>query len=129
LSENKIVLLVEDDKRILDINRRVLEQEGFLVLTAETLAEAREHLAAITPNVIVLDIILPDGNGLNFLPELRKLCVTPVLFLTGIMLESDTVAGLRAGGDDYMLKPHNLNEFCLRVKRFLNLDYDKGNVA
>jgi DNA-binding response OmpR family regulator len=127
MSVKRVVLLVEDDIRILKINRMLLEEDGFTVLTAKTLAETREHLASTVPDVVVLDIMLPDGNGLDFLPELRGLCSAPVLYLTAGTLNSGMVAALRAKGNDYMEKPYDLTEFLLRVKRFLASD--TGNTA
>ena len=116
-----IVLLVEDNLKILDINRRMLEKEGLLVITAKTLEEARERIRIATPDVVVLDIMLPDGNGLDFLPELREVCDAPVLFLTAKTEREDVLAGLIAGGNDYILKPYDIDEFRARVLGFLRL--------
>jgi DNA-binding response OmpR family regulator len=121
MSKKGIVLLVEDNPQILDINRRVLEDEGLTVLTAATLAEARQRLAIAAPDVVVLDIMLPDGSGLDFLPELRKACASPVLFLTAKVERDDILAGLRAGGNDYITKPYDIEEFQVRVTSFLRL--------
>ncbi|MCL2706266.1 MAG: response regulator, partial [Spirochaetaceae bacterium] len=72
-----IALLVEDNQQILDINCRMLEKEGILVLTAKTIAEARERIKLARPDVAVLDIMMPDGSGIDFLSELRQLYETP----------------------------------------------------
>ena len=106
----------------------VLEDEGLTVLTSETLTETREHLKTTIPNVVVLDIMLPDGDGLDFLSELREQCAAPVLFLTARRLDNDTVAKLRAGGDGYMEKPYSLDEFRLCIERFLCPASRKGTV-
>ena len=120
------VLLVEDNPKILDINRRVLEKEGITVLTAETLGEARECVKRTRPDVAVLDIMLPDGSGLDFLCELRELCDTPsnpvcALFLTAKAEHADVLSGLSAGGNDYITKPYDIDEFRMRVLGFLRL--------
>ena len=121
MAENGIVLLVEDNPRILDVNRRMLEKEGLFVLTARTLAEARERVRIAYPDVTVLDIMLPDGSGLDFLAELRETCNAPVLFLTAKAERADIMAGLTAGGNDYITKPYDIDEFRMRVISFLRL--------
>jgi len=121
MSDNGIVLLLEDNAKILDINRRMLEQEGLIVLTAKTIAEARERLKIAVPDVAVLDIMLPDGSGIDFLSELRKVCDAPALFLTAKAEHDDVLAGLTAGGNDYITKPYDIDEFRMRVISFLRL--------
>jgi len=121
MTEKGIVLLVEDNPKILDINRRLLEKEGLMVLTAKTLEEARERIKIAVPDVAVLDIMLPDGSGLDFLSELRKLCGAPALFLTAKAEREDVIAGLIAGGNDYITKPYDIDEFRARVLGFLRL--------
>jgi len=121
MSEKGIVLLLEDSVNILNANRRILEYEGVMVFTAETIEEARRRLKIATPDVAVLDIMLPDGSGLDFLAELRQVCDAPVLFLTAKTERSDVLNGLRAGGNDYITKPYDIDEFCMRVMSFLSL--------
>jgi len=126
MSEKGIVLLVEDNQKILDINRRLLEKEGIMVLTATTIAQARQRIKVARPDVAVLDIMLPDGSGLDFLSELRTLCETPsnpvcALFLTAKAERADILAGLSAGGNDYITKPYDIDEFRMRVLSFLRL--------
>ena len=121
MNDRGIVLLVEDNTRILDLNRRILEKEGLMVLCAKTLAEARERIKIATPDVAVLDIMLPDGSGLDFLSEFRKTCDSPALFLTAKSERPDVIAGLTAGGNDYISKPYDIDEFRMRVLGFLRL--------
>ena len=126
MQEKGIVLLVEDNYEILEINRRVLEKEGIVVLTAKTIAEARERVKLACPDVSVLDIILPDGNGLDFSQELRKVYEANskpfcVLFLTAKVERDDVLAGLAIGGSDYITKPYNIDELRMRVLGFLRL--------
>jgi DNA-binding response OmpR family regulator len=121
MDEQGAVLLVEDDVHILDSNRRILERRGLTVMTAETLRQARECLKTAAPDVIVLDIMLPDGDGLEFLPELRQSCSAPVLFLTAKDSPDERMAGLCAGGNGYITKPYDINEFRQRVLNFLTL--------
>jgi DNA-binding response OmpR family regulator len=121
LPENGIVLLLEDNQKILDINRKMLEDEGIMVLTATTIAMARSRVKCVIPDVVVLDIMLPDGSGLDFLAELRQTCDVPALFLTAKAERADIIAGLTAGGNDYITKPYDIDEFCARVTGFLRL--------
>jgi len=122
------VLLIEDNKNILDANRRILEDEGHTVLCAETLEQARLILADTTPDIAVLDIMLPDGDGIDFLPELRTYGKIPVLFLSGNAEKSDILDGLRAGGNDYITKPYDIDEFCARVESTLHFELSKREV-
>lgn len=121
MSENGTVLLVEDDKNILRTNRRILEREGFTVLCAETLAEAQALMHPGQPDVLVLDIELPDGSGVAFCREIRPALTAPVLFLTGRDEEDDVVKGLTAGGNDYITKPYSIEVLVARVKAQLRL--------
>lgn len=116
-----IVLLVEDDVNILRTNRRILERAGFTVLCAETLKEARAHLAQSTPDVLVLDIMLPDGSGLDFCAEIRDSTAAPVLFLTALDERHEIIQGLVAGGNDYITKPYDVDEFAARITAQLRL--------
>ncbi|MDR2132689.1 MAG: response regulator transcription factor [Clostridiales Family XIII bacterium] len=115
------VLLVEDNPKLLSLNCRILENAGHRVMKAKNLAEARAHLKAAAPDAVVLDIMLPDGSGLDFMPELRETCDAPVLFLTAKTEREDKLAGLRAGGNDYITKPYDIDELRERVAAFLRL--------
>ena len=121
MTEKGIVLLVEDNPKILDINRRMLEKDGFMIITAKTIEEARERIKIVTPDVAVLDIMLPDGSGLDFLKDLREVCNAPALFLTAKAERADIIAGLTAGGNDYITKPYDIDEFRARILNFMRL--------
>ena len=113
------LLLVEDEHLVQAGNKRVLERRGYSIKQAYTLAEARALVADEPPVAIVLDILLPDGNGLDFLQELRKTSNVPVLVLTAMGTHEDIIKGLEAGGDDYLTKPHELSVFLKRVEALL----------
>ena len=117
--KSKSVLIVEDDVKILSSNLMLLEREGYIVLIAETLSKAREQLRKAIPDAVVLDIMLPDGNGLDFLYEVRKTSAVPVLLLTALNTSADVIKGLEAGGDDYLPKPYDVGVFLTRVKAML----------
>lgn len=113
------VLLVEDNKQIAEGNKFFLAREGYEVLIAGTLLEARILLEKHTPHVLVLDILLPDGSGLDFLKELRLHSDIPVLLLTSLATSEDMVRGLAQGGDDYLPKPYDMQVFLARVAALL----------
>ena len=115
----KTILLVEDDKKVQNFNKRLLAGEGFAVQTAMTLADVGAFLARQTPDIIVLDIGMPDGNGLDFLRELRQTSRIPVLMLTGYGETSDVIKGFESGCDDYLRKPYTFEELLARLKRLL----------
>ena len=108
------ILLVEDDESLNISNRRALDLAGYRVLTALTLNEARAHLDA-QPDVILLDIILPDGDGIDFCEEIQRRVSAHILFLTAKSEQEDRIRGLRSGGDDYIAKPYLLEEMLARV--------------
>ena len=119
--KNKLILLVEDIEQIMEGNRRMLERQGYDVAAALTLHDARACMRAQIPDAIVLDIMLPDGSGLDFISELRsgKNSGIPVLLLTGLTTKEDVVYGLKAGGDDYLTKPYDFSELLARVEALL----------
>ncbi|MDL2318746.1 response regulator transcription factor [Eubacteriales bacterium OttesenSCG-928-A19] len=119
MSQPKTVLLVEDNEKIMAANMRALKDAGYCLEVAYTLAEARACLARGETDVIVLDIKLPDGNGLDFIGEIRQTIAAPVLLLTAMNEKDDMLAGLRAGGDDYITKPYDLDELRERVAAFI----------
>lgn len=112
---DKTILIVEDNEEVLRINRKALNRKGFKVLTARTIAEARALLEAHSVHLIVLDILLPDGSGLDFCPEIREETSAPILMLSGLRAHQDIVDGLLTGGDDYMTKPYRVEELSARI--------------
>lgn len=120
MAENKAtVLIVEDNTDVLYLNSRAIKRLGYRVLTAQTLEETQKCLAEESPDLIILDVLLPDGNGLDFCRELRETCATPILFLTALGEKQDILEGLRRGGDDYIPKPYDMNDLIARVQSLL----------
>ena len=111
----KAVLLVEDNNKLNELNRRVLESEGYEVYSALTLAGAREHLDQVSPDVILLDIMMPDGDGMDFCAEIRDMTDAHIIFLTSRGEHKDKLRGLALGGDDYLTKPFMVDELTHRV--------------
>jgi len=132
-----VILLVEDDHEIMKVNEEMFKREGYRVACALTLADARRFMSESYPEVVVIDIKLPDGSGLDFAKEIRQSekSATPILFLTGLGTHNDVVRGLKAGGDDYMTKPYNFNELFARVeavkRRYVSLPetINKGGLS
>jgi DNA-binding response OmpR family regulator len=111
------ILLIEDDREIQENNKDLLESSGgYAVRTAMNLTEAREQVSKETPDIIVMDIMLPDGSGLDFIKEINDI---PVLFLTALGETSDIVKGLKAGGDDYLTKPYDDDILLARIESLL----------
>jgi len=115
MSDKKpIVLMIEDDPAIQWLNRTALARHGIDTISAGTLAEARRMLSEPF-DLVLLDILLPDGSGLDFVPEIRAATAAPILMLTGERGDADIVKGLLVGGDDYMTKPFKNEELHARI--------------
>jgi len=114
--DRRTVLLIEDNEKLNEINRRALENEGYEVLTAHTLAAARRHLSRHDPDVILLDVVLPDGSGMDLCEEIRQNVNAHILFLTSRREHDEKIRGLSLGGDDYITKPFKLDELLARVR-------------
>ncbi len=110
------VLLIEDDTVLGAGVRDQIKAEGHSVDWVMRLDEAKEYMASASYDLVLLDLMLPDGRGLPFLRELRKRGdVTPVIILTALDQISDRIDGLNAGADDYMVKPFDLSELSARL--------------
>ena len=114
-TDKRVVLLVEDNEKLNEINRRALESEGYEVPTAATLTVAREHLSRRAPDVILLDVVLPDGSGMDLCKEIRQDTDAHILFLTSRREHEQMLLGLLLGGDDYITKPFRMSELLHRV--------------
>ncbi len=115
----KKILFIEDEQKILMLVKKYLEQEGFEVLTADSGYQAREFLKNIEPNLILLDLMLPEMNGLDLCREIRKTSNVPIIMLTAKTQETDKILGLEMGADDYITKPFSLAELTARIRAAL----------
>ena len=110
------VLLVEDTAGLGEAVRDQISDDGHAVDWAQNLSFAEACINTTSYNLILLDLILPDGHGLDFLKKLRAAgASTPVIILTALDQVSDRIAGLNAGADDYLIKPFDLSELSARV--------------
>src|SRR5450631_2508037 len=112
----RIAILIEDERQIRRFVRTALEAEGWAVHEAETLSQGLSDAATRRPDLIILDMGLPDGDGVEFLRELRGWSKVPVIVLSARVGEQDKIAALDAGADDYLTKPFGVGELLARVR-------------
>lgn len=117
--KSKRILLVEDNKDSKEILSRYLEQEGFEVLTASTGLEGLELAKTHKPDLMVLDVMLPEMDGFEVLRNLKGKLYIPVLLVTARHDDTDKIVGLELGADDYVTKPYNPRELLARIKAIL----------
>ena len=123
--KRKRILLVDDEKELLDMVYSILKEEGYSsIRTASTQKEAVETARSFHPELAVLDVMLPDGNGFSLFEKLREMEDYPVLFLTACGEDEDKFKGLGLGADDYLVKPFAFDEFSARVRALLRRGSD-----
>ena len=115
----RTILLIEDEDAISEPLAAALAREGFDTLVAGTAARGLELFAARTPDLVLLDVMLPDGDGRDLLRRIRKTSRTPVVMLTARGEEMDRVLGLELGADDYVTKPFSAAELAARIRAVL----------
>jgi two-component system OmpR family response regulator len=113
------ILIVDDDPHIREVLRFALAKEGFTVAEAENGAQALERFVQTPPDLVVLDILMPEMNGTEVCRHLRQRHTTPIVFLTSRDDEVDRILGLELGGDDYIAKPFSVRELVARVRAIL----------
>ena len=113
------VLVVDDDTRLRGLLQKFLSENGFRVSTAKDAADARDRLAALAFDLIVLDLMMPGENGLDFAADLRTRSAVPILMLTAMGEAEHRIAGLERGADDYLSKPFEPRELLLRLRSIL----------
>ncbi|CNH15708.1 two-component regulatory protein response regulator KdpE [Yersinia thracica] len=110
------ILIVEDEKEIRRFVRIALEGEGWRVFESETLQRGLIEAGTRKPDLIILDLGLPDGDGLTYIQDLRQWSAIPIIVLSARSSEEDKVAALDAGADDYLSKPFGISELLARVR-------------
>ena len=120
------ILLVEDEESITTPLVEALSREGFDASVAAAAAAALELAASERPDLVLLDVMLPDGSGFDVARELRKASRVPIIMLTARGEEADRVAGLELGADDYVVKPFSARELVARVRAVLRRVAESG---
>lgn len=116
---NVPVLLVDDDVRLCDLLKTYLSGHGFTVTVANSVKEGLRHLRSQDYDIVLLDITLPDGDGLDVCKKIRLDSSIPVIMLTARGADEDKIIGLELGADDYLAKPFNPRELVARMKAVL----------
>ncbi len=125
---NKKLLLVDDEPELLKMIASILYNDGFEnIVTASTAADAISTAKNGSPDLVVLDVMLPDGDGFSVMREIREFTNVPVIFLTAKDEAEDKLAGLGLGADDYIVKPFLPLEFLLRVHAVLRRCYKEDS--
>jgi len=120
------ILIVDDDDRIRELVKQYLNENDYLVTTANSAEDAKEKVDIIKFDIIILDIMMPGQSGLDFTNENKKKINTPIILLTAKGEPSDRIEGLEIGADDYLAKPFEPKELVLRIKNILNKTKSKS---
>ena len=115
----RIILVIEDDDSIREIVTRVLEDEGFTVASAVNGLRGLETFLKTSPDLVLLDVKMPEMDGWETLQNIRKVSQTPVVMLTVFGSTDDIIKGLEMGADDYLVKPFGVPELLVRVQAVL----------
>lgn len=113
------ILIVEDNTELLNTNKEFLEFEGYYTYTASTLSEGDFIIQNKQIDMIILDIILPDGSGIDFCARIRTQIDIPILFLTCLGDDDKLISALQAGGDEYVTKPYSFTALSARIAALL----------
>ena len=119
MSDSADILLIEDEAQIRCFIRAALEVEGHHVVECGTLAKSMSQVHEAKPQLAILDLGLPDGDGINFIRELRTQSEMPILVLSARSAEGEKIRALDAGADDYLTKPFSIGELLARVRALL----------
>jgi DNA-binding response OmpR family regulator len=129
MMEEQTILVIEDDLDIREVICLYLQKNNFQVALAGSGEEGLAMMQSVQPDLVILDILLPDMDGFEVCRDIRKLSSVPILFLSCKKEEQDKILGLGLGGDDYITKPFSPNELIARVKANLRRPYLSGNPA
>jgi len=124
----KSILLVDDDQRLRELLKNYLNEKNFQVFTSADFDEAKEILGFFIFDLIILDRMMPTGDGINLIQDIKKVSKTPIIMLTAMSENNDKIDGLKTGTDDYLSKPFEPEELFLRINNLLKL-YENVNKA
>ena len=118
---SKTILLVDDDQRLRDLLKDYLKEKDFKVYTSQDFIEAKEILNFFIFDLIILDRMMPSGDGIDLITHVKKASDTPVIMLTAMGEDNNKIQGLKTGADDYVAKPFEPEELYLRIVNLLKL--------
>lgn len=113
------LLIIDDEPAIVETVESRMRKDGYSTFTASSAEEGMSLFRRVKPDLVILDIMLPQRSGLDFCRVLRRESATPIIMISAKSMEGDRVAGLELGADDYLVKPFSLNELSARVKAVL----------
>ena len=116
------ILVADDERDVVSLLKDYFEINDYMVITAYSGAEAMEKISQ-NPDIILLDVNMPDGDGLSVCRKIRDHVSCPVLFLTARIEDSDKISGFASGGDDYIIKPFSIEELGARVSAHIRRDH------
>jgi len=117
----KSILLVDDDHRLRELLKNYLNEKNFQVYTSEDFDEAKEILGFFIFDLIILDRMMPSGDGIDLIKDIKKASNTPIIMLTAMGEDNEKIEGLKTGTDDYLSKPFEPEELFLRINNLLKL--------
>ena len=123
------ILVVDDDEEIRKLLGRYLQQQGYRVTTAASARELKERLDTARPDLVVLDVMLPDGSGVDLCRDIRASSNVPIILLTALKEDVDRIIGLEIGADDYVGKPFNPRELVARIRAVMRRTGETGRAA
>ena len=118
---NKNILIVDDDKRLRGLLKDYLVEKNLQIYQSEDYNEAKEILSLVLFDLIILDRMMPSGDGIELIQHIKQFSNTPVIMLTAMGDDKDKIDGLKIGADDYLSKPFEPEELFLRIKKLLEL--------
>ncbi len=110
------ILMIDDDHEVLEINKKYFEENNCIVEITDKAKDGIKLVKSFKPDCILLDVMMPEMDGLTLCREMRTITSAPILFLSGKVSESDKIEGFEAGGDDYIEKPYSLREVYARIQ-------------
>ena len=127
MAGRRTILMVEDETSITEPLAEALDREGFDTRVAGTVADAIEQATSDMPDLVLLDVMLPDGSGYDVARTLRERSKVPIIMLTARGEETDRIVGLELGADDYIVKPFSAREVAARIRAVLRRAGDGGS--
>ena len=123
---NNTILIVDDDQRLRDLLKDYLSEKNFIVYTSQDFSEAKEILDFFIFDLIILDRMMPSGDGINLIKPIKEATNTPIIMLTAMGEDVNKIKGLKIGADDHLAKPFEPEELYLRRNNLLKL-YENFN--